>query len=286
MSNVETLSHTFIAAHPADAARVLEHLSPEASAELFAQAPARVLAPAVRAMMPFVAAQAVVRLSPEAAAHLLTECGGGSGAAIMRYVPESRRAALLEALPTTTAVSLRLLLGFPASSVGAWIDSGLPALPANTTVGAALQRLRAGEDDEIDVVHVVDASQRLLGLVELAALLRAGEHVALAHLMQDVRYVLPVNATLASVQRHAGWDERLSLPAVERDGRLAGVLRRAALVQALAHTRREPHTDSAHPLTAIEALGAGYWLAIDELMQSVIALFPSPEPVRQRPHHG
>lgn len=286
MSNTEDLSHAFLASHPTDAARVLEHLPPEASAELFAQAPARILAPTINAMMPFIAAQALARLPADAAAHLLTECGAGHGASIMRYVPESRRKALIEALPTATAVSLRLLLGFPANSVGAWIDTALPALPGNTAAGAALDRLRAGEDDEIDVVHVVDAAQRLLGLVEIGALLRAGHNVTLVHLMRPARHVLPVNASLASIENHAGWDERLTLPAIERDGRLVGVLSRAALVQALAHARREPRARREARMTAVEALGAGYWRAVDGLMQSVVGLLPAAAAIKQRSPNG
>jgi Mg/Co/Ni transporter MgtE len=261
---------------------VLEHLPPEASAELFGQAPARVLAPAVRAMMPFMAAQAIVRLPTETAAHLMNEAGAGSAAAIMRYVPESKRATLIEGLPTPTAVSLRLLLGFPASSVGAWIDTALPALPANTSVSDALERLRTAEEDEIDVVHVVDTSQRLLGLVEIGALVRAGNNVQLTHLMQPARHVLPVNASLSSVERHSGWDERLMLPAVERDGRLVGVLQRAALVRALSHTRRSSRARAERRMTFIEALGASYWIAVDGLMQTAIALLPGGRPLKAR----
>ena len=280
MSHVQELSHAFIASHPDDAARVLEHLPPEASAELFAQAPARVLAPTVRAMMPFMAAQAIVRLPTEAAAHLMNECGAGHAAAIMRYVPESKRAALIEGLPTATAVSLRMLLGFPASSVGAWIDTALPALPANTSASDALERLRMAEEDEIDVVHVVDASQRLLGLVEIGALVRAGNHVLLTHLMRPARHVLPVNATLGSVEHHSGWDERLTLPAVERDGRLVGVLQRATLVRALSHTRRGTRAQSERRMSFTEALGSGYWTAVDGLMQTAIALLPEGRPLK------
>src|SRR5687768_9434664 len=91
MNRAQDLSHAFIAAHPVDAARVLEHLPPDASADLFAQVPVRILAPTVRAMMPFMAAQAIVRLPADAAALLLNECGAGPSAAIIRYVPESRR---------------------------------------------------------------------------------------------------------------------------------------------------------------------------------------------------
>jgi Mg/Co/Ni transporter MgtE len=281
MSHVQELSHAFIASHPDDAARVLEQLPPEASAALFGEAPARVLAPTVRAMMPFMAAQAMVRLPTQAGAHLMNECGAGHAAAIMRYVPESRRAALIEELPTATAVSLRLLLGFPASSVGAWIDTALPALPAGTSANDALERLRTAEEEEVDVVHVVDAAQRLLGLVEIGALIRAGGNVLLTHLMRPARQVLPVNASLASIEHHSGWDARLTLPAVERDGRLVGVLRRATLMRALAHTRRGSRTtDDGSRMTFTEALGAGYWTTVDGLMQSAIALLPEGRPLK------
>ena len=111
MAEPEALTLTYITAHPAEAARVLERIPGADAAALFATVPARAGAPVLTAMLPSAAARILSSLHDEPALALLTAAGVQAAVTVLRYIPEARRSRLLEGLPTATAVASRVLLG-------------------------------------------------------------------------------------------------------------------------------------------------------------------------------
>jgi hypothetical protein len=67
------------------------------------------------------------------------------------------------------------------------------------------------------------------------------------------------------------------LPAVERDGRLIGVLRRGTLARALARSRLPGPAPSEPPLSGI--LARGYWDAFSGLAEAMLSALPPAKPV-------
>ncbi|MEO7744519.1 MAG: hypothetical protein ABIR98_16400 [Usitatibacter sp.] len=276
MADVETLTLAYVASHPSDAARVLEQRSPIEAAALFARLPARAAAPTLAAMQPIAAARVVAAAGDRVALGLLTAAGAQAAVAVLRHLPTARRSRLIEGLPTATAIAARLLLGYPEDAVGAWADPQAVALSATLNAQDALARVRGEPEGEADGVYVVGENQRLLGVVDLAMLLRAPEWRSLESLMHPPAATLAAVMPLRAAATHPAWGQASELPVVARGERLIGVLRLSVLNQALGKSAAR---DDEKPLTLAGFAARGYWDAVAGLVRALLALLPRAAPV-------
>jgi magnesium transporter len=277
MASAETLTIAFLEAHPARAARVLERLPGPEAAALFTRVPARVGGPVLAAMPASTAARIVSGLDDATTLALLTAVGAQAAVAVLRHAAEPRRTRLIEGLPTATAVASRLLLGSLEDSVGGWVDPDVVVLTPDSSVGEALARVRRGSEAEVEQLYVVDAEQRLLGVVDLQAVVRAPEQAAVTALMHEPAAALAAAAPLASAAAHEGWEGAAVLPVLERGERLLGVLRRSTLHRALAHAERP--LPEAGETTIVGLLANGYWDAVSGLAEAALTLLPRLRPI-------
>jgi magnesium transporter len=277
MAEPEALTLTYIAAHPGEAARVLERIPGPDAAALFATVPARAGSPVLTAMLPSAAARVLGSLDDEPALALLAAAGVQAAVTVLRYVPEPRRSRLLEGLPTATAVASRILLGYPDDSVGAWADPDIIALAPETRVSDALARVRNGDEKNVEQVYAVDNEQHLIGIVDLHELLRVPDSTTLAAVLHKPVAVLTAMTPLSGAATQRGWQQSSALPVVERDGRLIGVMHRATLARALARSRATSRP--ADDVTITGVLTRGYWDAASGLAEAGIWLLPPAKPV-------
>ena len=277
MADAEDLTLAYLASHPAEAARVLETLPRAASVALLARVPARIGAPVLEALPTLSAGGHLVALEPERAIALLGMARVQTAAAALRHVPEPRRAALLDGMPTPRAVACRMLLGYAGASVGAWADPDIVVLGPDTRVGEAVTRL--GEEQDKDIAHgvyIVDPASRLLGIVPLGALFRAPAHLRLSGLMRPPPGSLPAAMSVTAALRLRAWEETLFLPVIDRRGRLVGRVQRARL---LTTTAPGPGGRGGESGTAIGALVSTYWVIVSGLLVAAVGLLPSTTPV-------
>ena len=176
----------------------------------------------------------------------------------------------LEFLPPQEIADL--LAGQPSHAVvRAW------QLLAPDIAGAALARVRGGDEKKVDQVYAVDNEQRLLGVADLHELLRVPELTALAAVMRKPLAVLTAMTPLSGATTQRGWQQSSALPVVERDGRLIGVMYRATLARALARSRAT--TQPANDVTITGVLTRGYWDAASGLAEASLWLLPPAKPV-------
>lgn len=225
------LGHAFMRRQPAAAARVVEALAAEVAAGLFDRVPARIGAPVLAAMLPLAAARVLQALPDPAALALLGAMPAGSAAGVLRHVPAHRRRALLTGLPTATAMTTTLVMGYAEDSVAAWTDPEVVALPAETPAGEAVAHLQSSNSPH-PTVMVVDAQHRLAGSLDLLGLMRAPAEARLGTLARRDPPTLAALTPLAAALAHPAWDEQAVLPVVERGERLLGLLTRARLHEA------------------------------------------------------
>ena len=278
MADAEVLTLAYVSSHPADAARVLERQSATEAAAVLARLPARAGAPALVAMLPPSAARVIAAVGDQVALALLTAAGAQGAVAVLRHVPEPRRSRLVDGLPMVTAVASRLLLGYPEDSVGAWADPQVVALAPDLGAQEAFARVRAEPDGEAREVYVVGEGQRLLGVVDLATLVRAPDWRTLEGLMQPPVATLSAAMPLTGAANHPAWKRATQLPVVARGNRLIGVLRLAVLADAAGRGRGG---DRAGPdLTLAGFAARGYWDAVSGLVRAFLVLLPAAKPVR------
>jgi Mg/Co/Ni transporter MgtE len=273
MADADTLTLAYVSGHPADAARVLEALAPVEAAAVVSGLPARVAAPALTAMLPPAAARVITALSDSVALSVLSAAGAQAAVAILRHVPEPRRTRLVEGLPTATALAARLLLGYPEDSAGAWSDPQAITLGPRLPAGEALARVRGELGGGTESVYVVGEEQRLMGVIDLATLVRAPDWRRLEVLMRPPPGTLSAVTPLAAAADHPAWEHVSELPVVARGDRLVGVLRHSVLRGALAGSEGA-HVDEENELSLAGFAAGGYWAAVSGLVRAFVSLLP------------
>ncbi|MEP7275777.1 MAG: hypothetical protein ABI812_05430 [Betaproteobacteria bacterium] len=269
MAEPDVLTHAFLAAHPQDAARVLEQLPSDDAAALFDSAPARLCAPVLGAMLPYPASRCLQRVDATRAPLLLSGISVPAAAAILRHLPEAQRIPLLDALPTPAALACRALLGYPEDSVGAFVDTEIVALTAEHRVRDAQDALGAARVTPSGPVYVIDAQRRPVGQVDLAVLLRAAPHDRLDRVMGAIPATLPAVTPLEGSADHPLWRLADVVPVVERSGALVGVVRRRAL---LAAQRRFGAGAAPASGSLAGVLATGYWHWVTSLMEATLSM--------------
>ncbi len=272
MTELDDLTHAYVAAHPVDAARELERLEVAEAAALFDQVPARLTAPVLQAMLPAAAARCLALLAPERAALVLGSLGTPAAASILRHVAQPERKRLLEALPTAASLACRALLRYPEDAIGALVDTTVVSLPAGAGAGDALAAVRRRDGDASSDVYVVGDDHRLLGVVTLPALLRAPDGARLSSLLRPAAAALPALMPVAGAAAHAAWRETNMMPVLEHGGRFLGALSAAAVRRALAAL---PVPTVATEQTLAGILGESYWSAVSSLSQAAVSMLPA-----------
>lgn len=261
MNKGARLTHAYLEAHPADAARVLERLTVEETAGFLSTVPARLGAPVLHELTRPVGARCLMHLDETTAAAMLRRLPPNSGAALLRQVPVATAEGLLSHLPTLPAIWLRTLLGHAEESVGAWADPRVPALHWQLTAAQAWEALRHIDIPSMPELYIVDEAHRLQGRLDPIALLRAGPATELYRLAEPAPPTLSGAASMSTVRRHEGWIRHPVLPVTDSEGRLLGGLSHAALVR---HGRaNRGRLESENIVDGLRALASVYWIAME-----------------------
>ena len=160
------------------------------------------------------ARQLLAQLSPDDRTHLLSEL---PGQVIQRA---------LTLLSPEDLAEARLLLGYPADSVGRLMTPDYVAVRADWTIARVLQHLRVfgRQQETINRIYVVDERWHLLDDLELRTLILADPDATVRELMDDVITALPATAdreeAVAFIQRH----DVDAAPVVDSDGVLVGIV--------------------------------------------------------------
>ena len=271
MNHARDLTIAFLRAHPAEGARVLERLDTAEIGALWSALPGRVAAPVVARLTPRQAARSVDALADDNLVRLLRRMTTPSVAALLRHLPEARRARLIDELPAATGVACRVLLRYPEDSVGALANTDVfTALPGDS-VRDVLARLKALRDDIGDFLFIVDGERRLRACVRPASLLHVAGTMSIGAVDAVDVPALPAQAAPQSIRDHAGWTRFSTLPVVDRQGRLVGALRQSALVRVL---EQQPREHLEREAGTMAALATTSWAVMAGLLQSAVNVLP------------
>lgn len=286
MSDALDLSLRFLHRHPEAAADTLEAQTDSIATAYLQQAPARLAGPVVAHMLPFYAARCLQRLPAESAAGILREIPASTAAVLMRRLPIRFRDQVIEALPRRVGAAIKLLQGYPVSSVGAWLDALAASLPEDISVCQAWQRLREEAVDIDRMIPVVDRTGRLRGCLRSAALLTADPETPLSQLIETPVHTLAARSDLLHARENEeAWRHNEPVPVTARDGRYLGVLRHADLHRGLREIHEQP-AETALGNTLLE-LAEAYWIGTSQLLEASLGRLSSRRRApRGENHHG
>lgn len=226
------LGAEFVRLYPDEVAGILEKEPPEATAHMLAAWDAARSTALLERLTPEVAAQVLARLDAETARAVLPALDPARTAVLLARLDDDVRRDRLALVAPSTAAEIQALLRYPADSAGRLMDVAALTLRPDATAADALARLRSARGRRVHDVFVVDADGRLTGVVRVQDLATAEPDTRLDALTQPpAGFVLPVASREEVVELFA---ERplSSLPVLDVDGRLLGVVRHAAVVAA------------------------------------------------------
>lgn len=144
--------------------------------------------------------------------------------------------AILSQMDAEDAADVRRLIAYPVDTAGGLMMVETFHFDDTQTVGAVLRELAADEQDferyRGGHPYVLDGTGQPIGVVSLRGLLSARRSVLLTSIMVKP-ITVPVTASVSDLEDIFDKYEFLGVPIVEADGRLVGVVSRAAVSQAL-----------------------------------------------------
>ncbi|MFP3938964.1 MAG: magnesium transporter [Thermoanaerobaculia bacterium] len=240
MPAAQALRDRFLERYPDEAARHLEELDAEEAVEVLATQSDAVLAAVFTRLSPHGAKEVLTRLPRSRARHVLGAVDPSRAARLLSQLEPKAREDLLAQLPAALADELRELTSYPLDVAGSMMETRFLALPPQMGVDTALAALRVASPRPREQVFVVDPEGLLLGRVPLADLAVAPAERTLEAIMQPPRAVISALAPRGEVSELLEERWLTSLPVIDFQGRLLGVIRQDALLEA---TREEAASD-------------------------------------------
>jgi magnesium transporter len=217
---------------PDEAARALETAPvPESVALLEAQPPQRI-ASVLRRITPDRAARLVASLGDAATREVLTALDPNRAANLLARLDPEERQACLSTLDGSLAAELEDLAQYPRETAGGLMDPRITTFRPDATVADVVSRLATFRRRRVQDVFVVDPDDRLLGSVTLQEVVLAPPETRLEAIMRSptphVDATAPRDEVVSELSRH----RITSLPVVDFDRRVLGVLRQDELLSA------------------------------------------------------
>lgn len=170
------------------------------------------------------------RIQPEEAAALLAQMPVGRASTILAAMPAELRAEIIAVAPPGTDWSDAQ--GYPEGSVGRLLEDPPAVFLSGTKVRDAVEEMRALVTQRMVVyLFVVDAAERLLGVVAFRELLYARPEQALDEIMIVDPFTLHPRQELVEAMRSVVTRHFPVYPVCEDDGRLVGQVRGQVLFE-------------------------------------------------------
>ena len=223
----------YLRRYPGEAARDMEHAAPDEVARVLSQEPHPTAAIVLRHMQPDHAARVLEAAGIEGVHDLVTALDPAYTANLFGRLRQESRAQLLAALPESLAKEIEGILAFPPGTAGSIMDARVALFRPDTTVMQALERIRELRERRIADLVIAESDGTFEGVVRLQDVVGAEPHTALAELQSprsiSVHPMQPRDEVVELLNEH-----RLSsLPVVDLQNRVVGIIRHAGLVEAV-----------------------------------------------------
>ncbi len=197
-----------------DRAVVYRLLPKDLAAEVFERLGSALQSDLVQALQDEQVADVFARLGPDDRVSLLDE------------VPATVASRLLQGLTPRERERTGVMLGYPPGSIGRRMSPGFVALSSAMSVEAALERIRSRLEDAetIYTLPVVDDERRLVGVVSLRDLMRAGEDSTLVGSIMRRPYSVSARSDAEEAARRCAGLKLLTLLVIDEEERLVGIL--------------------------------------------------------------
>jgi len=210
---------------PVDIARILEELDHDQRFAIFDTMDAPDASDTLEELDPKSQRDLMAVLTKEKAARLINLMTPGQAADVLSALSWAQATAILHHMDKEKARHIREIMDKQEEEVADYVISNFIKLSPDATAHEARQRFQKAKDrDAVAYIYVVDAENRLLGIIELADLLTADDHTPLKTIMRARTIFLNGEDSLKEAARVFKRYDYRALPVVEHTGKLIGIV--------------------------------------------------------------
>jgi magnesium transporter len=224
--------------HPSDIADILEELAPAERQALFISLDEEVAAEALEEVKPKMQQSLIESLDSEQIAGIVEEMDPGAAADLLSELTDERSEAILEEMDPEERQEVEDLLEFSGDSAAGRMTTEYVALPPSAIVDQAVNALRdfEGDIETITDVYLLNEEGRIAGLIPLVQLVLAKAEAPLSTLPQGHIVTCNVDANGRKVAELFDKYNLRSLPVVDHDRKLVGVVHAEQVIALLRAT--------------------------------------------------
>ncbi len=222
---------------PAEVARAISRLGQQDQTDLLTLLDSEEAADILEEVSDAQAVDLIEDLPPDRAAAIVEEMHSDEQADLLGELDRDDAEAILQAMHPEAAQSIRQLLLYPPDTAGGLMVTDFLQYPKGLRAADVLEDLREHgatySDYDVQYAYVTSARGRLVGVLRLRDLLFTPREAPITGLMITDPVAVTVDAPLDELQQLFEAHGFFGVPVSDAQGRLVGIVRRAAVKQAL-----------------------------------------------------
>jgi magnesium transporter len=226
------LNEAFFLKHHEEAARILETYPVDDILRVLQGTSAKNAANLLASITPPVSAETLAIMPTDMLKHVVPHLSPSLAASLFQRLDEDLQRAILFRVPERYAQEIRSYMTYPPESVGYIMDPKFFVLQEEITVREAMMQVRTRAPKDVHDVYVIDRAQKLVGRISVRDLLLVDPEEKLQSVMgQDLPTIHPLESREEIVELF-GERHFFTIPVVDLDQRLLGVIRNEAIIKA------------------------------------------------------
>jgi len=232
------ISHDRLAKlHPADIADIVEELAPAEREAVFETLDEEVAAEALEEIEPKLQRSIVESLDSDRAADIVEEMDPDAAADLLGDLSEERSEEILKEMEPEQREEVSELLEFKENTAAGRMTTEFIEVPFNANVSDAINRLRQFEGgmESLSTIYLLDESGKLAGAVPLSKLVLATPGTPMRFLVSEPLISCAGGCSEKDVTELFDKYNLLTLPVLDEDGKLSGVITADDVISLLRH---------------------------------------------------
>jgi magnesium transporter len=212
--------------HPADIAEIISQVSRNEGATFFKDLDIDVAAETLSELQPDVQMSIISNMDSERASDIIEMMPPDKAADILSDLPADKAKEILEGIEKEEAEDIQELLSHEEDTAGGLMTNEFIAYPPETTVKKAIEDFKkdAEEVETVYYIYVMDADEKLIGIVSLRELLLAELDKRLSDIMETKLKTVAPETDEVEVAEIISKYNIVALPVVDDEGYMLGIV--------------------------------------------------------------
>jgi CBS domain-containing protein/sporulation protein YlmC with PRC-barrel domain len=212
--------------HPADIADIISQVSHKEGATFFKDLDVDVAAEALSELKPETQVDIITGMDTDKAADIIEEMPPDEAADILSDLPVDKAKEILESIEKEEAEDIQELLSHEEDTAGGLMTNVFIAYSPETTVRKAIENFKK-DAEEIEIVYyiyVIDADEKLMGVISLRDMLLADLDAKLSDIMETKLKTVTPETDEMEVAGIISKYNLVALPVVDIEGFMLGII--------------------------------------------------------------